>query len=125
MIKKLFPILYIVPVLIVIFLFASQNGLTAYVDLISLYFVLVPTYLAGLVGSRHSRRTSIAGIFWGSMLSGLLGFLMGLIVNLSASYDDPAAALSFGLSVSLLPLFYGLTIGLLTLPFYLVARAES
>ncbi|MGL6312811.1 MotA/TolQ/ExbB proton channel family protein [Vibrio sp. WXL103] len=125
MIKKLFPILYIVPVLIVIFLFASQNGLIAYVDLISLYFVLVPTYLAGLVGSRHSRRNSIAGIFWGSILSGLLGFLMGLIVNLSASFDDPAATLSLGLSVSLLPLFYGLTIGLLTLPFYLVARAES
>lgn len=123
MTKKLFSLLYIVPVFILIKEFASSYDLLVFIDFSSFLFVLVPTCLATIIGSRHSRRTSITCMFWCSTLSGVLGLLIGVVSSLSSSYNDPQAIMP-GLAVSLLPLFYGMTISLLALPFYLIARSK-
>jgi flagellar motor component MotA len=97
---------------------ASLGDPIQFIDLTSFLIVLVPTLFAAAVGYLNSRAIAIRCAIYTAVASSLLGVVIGVIQTLGNAFGD-TEAIFVGLSVALLPLFYGLTIALLLLPFHL------
>ncbi|USD33963.1 MULTISPECIES: hypothetical protein [Vibrio] len=89
-----------------------------FIDLTSFMIVIIPTLFATAVGYLSSRVVAIRCAIYGSVVSSLLGVMIGVIRTFGNVFGD-TEAIFVGLSVAFLPLFYGLIIVLLLLPFYL------
>ncbi|MFW7525326.1 MotA/TolQ/ExbB proton channel family protein [Vibrio ostreicida] len=97
---------------------ASLGDAIQFIDLTSFLMVVVPTLFAAAMGYLNSRAIAIRCAIYTAVVSSLLGALIGVIQTFGNTFGD-TEAIFVGLSVALLPLFYGLTISLLLIPFHL------
>ncbi|MBF4259173.1 MotA/TolQ/ExbB proton channel family protein, partial [Vibrio anguillarum] len=103
---------------------ASLGDVLQFIDLSSFLIVAIPSLLAFVVGWFESKTTAIHCAFYSLIFSGILGGIIGLIRTFSDATGD-SVILQAGMSVSLLPIFYGLSIALLILPFYLMSKSAK
>ena len=87
-----------------------------FIDLTSLLIVVVPTLFSTGVGYQKSHATALSCALFTAIVSSIFGVVIGVIQTLGNADSE---AIFVGLSVALLPLFYGLVIALLVLPFHL------
>ncbi|GLT18368.1 hypothetical protein GCM10007938_21460 [Vibrio zhanjiangensis] len=115
--KWLIHISFFVATILVVNYVASLGDPVQFIDLTSLLIVAVPTLFATGVGYQKSRTTALSCALFTAIVSSILGVVIGVIQTLGNAYSD-SEAIFVGLSVALLPLFYGLAIALLVLPFH-------
>ncbi|MBU2895726.1 MotA/TolQ/ExbB proton channel family protein [Vibrio hepatarius] len=116
MVKWLINITFLVATILVVNDVASLGDPLQFIDLTSLLIVMVPTLFATGVGYQKSRATALSCALFTAIVSSILGVVIGVIQTLGSADSE---AIFVGLSVALLPLFYGLVITLLVLPFHL------
>jgi len=116
MVKWLIKITFLVATILVVNDVASLGDPLQFIDLTSLLIVVVPTLFATGVGYQKSRATALSCALFTAIVSSVLGVVIGVIQTLGNADSE---AIFVGLSVALLPLFYGLVIALLVLPFHL------
>lgn len=121
MVNKLIKIIYLAATFLIVNELTSLDDPLQFIDLSSLLIVAIPTLLAGGIGWLTSKSSALSCSFYTSIFSGVLGLIMGLVQTFSNSNGD-ATAIHVGISVALLPLFYGVSIGLFLLPFHIVGR---
>ncbi|MCG7490191.1 MotA/TolQ/ExbB proton channel family protein [Vibrio sp. Of14-4] len=121
MIKWLIHVSFVVATILVVNDVASLGDPVQFIDLTSLLIVVVPTLFATGVGYQKSRTTALSCALFTAIVSSILGVVIGVIQTLGNAYSD-SEAVFVGLSVALLPLFYGLIITLLVLPFHLSCK---
>ncbi|OXX45765.1 MotA/TolQ/ExbB proton channel family protein [Vibrio sp. V11_P1A41T118] len=124
MISNFIKILYVVSTFLIINEIASLGDVLQFIDLSSFLIVAIPSLLACVVGWFESKTAAIHCAFYSLILSGILGGVIGLIRTFSDAMGD-SVILQAGISVSLLPIFYGLSIALLILPFYLMSKSTK
>ncbi|TKF13146.1 MotA/TolQ/ExbB proton channel family protein [Vibrio genomosp. F6] len=117
MVQQLIKSIYLSVVFLIIGKFISLGEILQFVDVASFLFVVIPTLISFILGHNSSKKIALRNVLYVSTCSGLLGAIIGLIHTLS-NFAVDAIGIQVGISVALIPLFYGVSITLLFIPFY-------
>lgn len=102
---------------------SSGDYFPVYINFPSFIIVGVPTALAFFVGKTRSLKAALWSACHVAWISGLLGTLIGFIIML-LNITDPIR-LAPSMAVSLITLFYGITLSLILCPLAIAAPEEK